>query len=413
MTKPFEIPKALVWEAFQRVKANGGSAGIDDESIEAFEKSLGDNLYKLWNRMGSGSYFPPPVKAVPIPKKSGGTRLLGVPTVADRVAQTVVKMVLEPALEPVFDRDSFGYRPGRSALDAVALVRRRSWEYDWVVEFDIKGLFDNIDHELLLRALRKHCDTPWVLLYIERWLKVPTESKEGIQTVRERGTPQGGVVSPLLANLFLHYALDAWMRREMRSVSFCRYADDGVIHCKSEAQAQLVLKKLGKRLRVCGLELHPEKTRIVYCQDINRRDAHPMIQFTFLGYTFRPRKAVDKYGRVYVNFSPGVSREALRTMRQTVRGWHLQLLNDKELSDLSKLFGPVLRGWANYYGRFYPTALKPLWKQVNDYLVRWLQRKYKTLARGVTRAARALSRLAERVPRSFVHWERGFIPAAR
>jgi RNA-directed DNA polymerase len=413
MTKPFEIPKALVWEAFQRVKANGGSAGVDDESIEAFEKSLGDNLYKLWNRMGSGSYFPPPVKAVPIPKKSGGTRLLGVPTVADRVAQTVVKMVLEPALEPVFDRDSFGYRPGRSALDAVALVRRRSWEYDWVVEFDIKGLFDNIDHELLLRALRKHCNTPWVLLYIERWLKAPMESKEGIQTARERGTPQGGVVSPLLANLFLHYALDAWMRREMRSVRFCRYADDGVIHCKSEEQAQLVLKKLGKRLRECGLELHPEKTRIVYCQDINRRAAHPMIQFTFLGYTFRPRKAVDKYGRVYVNFSPGVSREALRTMRQTVRGWHLQLLNDKELSDLSKMFGPVLRGWANYYGRFYPTALKPLWRQVNDYLVRWMQRKYKTLARGVMRAARALGRLAERAPCSFVHWERGFIPAAR
>ena len=413
MTKSFEIPKALVWEAFQRVKANGGSAGVDDESIEAFEKSLGDNLYKLWNRMGSGSYFPPPVKAVPIPKKSGGTRMLGVPTVADRVAQTVVKMVLEPALEPVFDHNSFGYRPGRSALDAVALVRRRSWEYDWVVEFDIKGLFDNIDHELLLRAVRKHCRNPWVLLYIERWLKAPMETKEGTRVGRERGTPQGGVVSPLLANLFLHYALDAWMRREMRSVRFCRYADDGVIHCKSEVQARLVLRKLGVRLRACGLELHPEKTRIVYCQDVNRRAAHPAIQFTFLGYTFRPRKAVDKYGRVYVNFSPGVSREALKTMRQTVRGWHLQLRNDKELSDLSNMFGPVLRGWANYYGRFYPTALKPLWRQVNDYLVRWMRRKCKALARGVTRAARALGRLAERAPSSFVHWERGFIPAAR
>lgn len=413
MTKPFVIPKALVWDAFQRVKANGGSAGVDDESIEAFEKSLGDNLYKLWNRMGSGSYFPPPVKAVPIPKKCGGTRMLGVPTVADRVAQTVVKMVLEPVLEPVFDRDSFGYRPGRSALDAVALVRRRSWEYDWVVEFDIKGLFDNIDHELLLRAVRKHCGNPWVLLYIERWLKAPMETNEGTQIARERGTPQGGVVSPLLANLFLHYALDAWMRREMRSVRFCRYADDGVIHCKSEVQARLVLRKLGVRLRACGLELHPEKTRIVYCQDVNRRAAYPTIQFTFLGYTFRPRKAVDKYGRVYVNFSPGVSREALTVMRQTVRGWHLQLMNDKELSDLSNMFGPVLRGWANYYGRFYRTALQPLWRQVNDYLVRWMQRKYKALARGVTRAARALGRLAERAPRSFVHWERGYSPAAR
>lgn len=413
MTKPFVIPKALVWEAFQRVKANGGSAGVDRESIEEFEKSLGDKLYKLWNRMGSGSYFPPPVKAVPIPKKSGGTRMLGVPTVADRVAQTVVKMVLEPVLEPVFDRDSFGYRPRRSALDAVALVRRRSWKYDWVVEFDIKGLFDNIDHELLLRAVRKHCSTPWVLLYIERWLKAPMETKEGTKVARERGTPQGGVVSPLLANLFLHYALDAWMRREMRSVRFCRYADDGVIHCQSEMQARLVLRKLGERLRECGLELHPGKTRIVYCQDVNRQGMHPTIHFTFLGYTFRPRKAVDKYGRVYVNFSPGVSREALKTMRQTVRGWHLQLMCDRELSDLSKMFGPVLRGWANYYGRFYPTALKPLWRQVNDYLVRWMQRKYKSLSRGLIRAARALGRLAESAPHSFVHWERGFIPAAR
>jgi RNA-directed DNA polymerase len=413
MTKPFVIPKALVWNAFQRVKANGGSAGVDEESIEAFEERLGDNLYKLWNRMGSGSYRPPSVKAVPIPKKSGGTRMLGVPTVADRVAQTVVKMVLEPVLEPVFDRDSFGYRPGRSALDAVALVRRRCWEYDWVVEFDIKGLFDNIDHELLLRAVRKHCHISWVLLYITRWLKAPMETTEGELVARERGTPQGGVVSPLLANLFLHYALDAWLRREMRSVRFCRYADDGVIHCKSEVQARLVLTKLGVRLRACGLELHPEKTRIVYCHDVNRRAAHPTIQFTFLGYTFRPRKAVDKYGRIYVNFSPGVSGEALTTMRQTVRGWHLQFMCDKELSDLSNLFGPVLRGWANYYGRFYATALKPLWRQVNDYLVRWMQRKYQSLARGVTRAARALGRLAERAPRSFVHWERGFLPAAR
>jgi len=413
MTKPFAVPKTLVWKAFQRVKANGGSAGVDDESIARFEEHLGDNLYKVWNRMASGSYFPPPVKGVPIPKKSGGVRILGVPTVADRVAQTVVKQVLEPVLESVFDRDSFGYRPGRSALDAVELVRRRSWKYDWVVEFDIKGLFDNIDHELLLRAVRKHCNTPWVLLYIERWLKAPMETEDGQRVARERGTPQGGVVSPLLANLFLHYALDAWLRREMRSVRFCRYADDGVIHCKSEAQAQLVVRKLGERLKECKLELHPGKTKIVYCRDINRQGKYPTIQFTFLGYTFRPRKAVDKYGRVYVNFSPGVSREALTAMRQTVRGWHLQLMGDKELSDLSNMFGPVLRGWSNYYGRFYPTAMKPLWRHVNDYLVRWMQRKYKRLARGVIRAARALGRVAERKPGAFVHWEKGFIPAAR
>lgn len=413
MTKSFDISKRLVWEAFQRVKANGGSAGVDRESIEAFESKLGDNLYRLWNRMGSGSYFPPPVKAVPIPKKSGGTRVLGVPTVADRVAQSVVKKVIEPLLEPVFDRDSYGYRPGRSALDAVALVRRRSWDYDWVVEFDIKGLFDDIDHELLMRAVRKHCSVPWVLLYIERWLKAPMEMEDGRQIARERGTPQGGVVSPLLANLFLHYAMDRWIRCHLPGVRFCRYADDGVVHCRSEVQARLVLRKLAGRLRECGLELHSEKTRIVYCQDVNRTARYPTVKFTFLGYSFQPRKAVDKYGRIYVNFSPAVSREAMKAMRQTVRGWHLQLKCDKSLGDLANMFGPVLRGWADYYGRFHRSALKPLWWHVNDYLVRWLQRKYKHFARGVIRAARALGRMAEREPKSFVHWERGYAPRAR
>jgi RNA-directed DNA polymerase len=410
MTRPFEISKALVWKAFQRVKANGGSAGVDGESIEVFERSLSDNLYKLWNRMVSGSYFPPPVKSVPIPKKTGGTRILGVPTVADRIAQTVVKMVLEPLLEPVFDDNSFGYRPGRSALDAVELVRRRSWKYDWVVEFDIKALFDTIDHELLLRAVRKHCKTPWILLYIERWLKAPMVLGDGTQVARTRGTPQGGVVSPLLANLFLHYALDIWMRRHLRSVRLCRYADDGVVHCKSEAQARFALRKIGERLRECELELHPEKTRIAYCQDINRTGTYPTIQFTFLGYTFRPRRAADKYGRLYVNFSPGVSRDALRAMRQEIRGWHLQLKCDKSLHDLSNMFNPILRGWANYYGRFHASALKPLWRHVNDYLARWLRRKYKHLNRHSSRSFKALGRLAASSPRAFVHWERGIFP---
>ena len=413
MTKSFEIPKRLVWDAFQRVKANGGAAGVDKESIEDFERNLRGNLYKIWNRMSSGSYFPPPVKSVMIPKKDGGQRRLGVPTVADRVAQTVAKMVLEPMLEPVFDRDSFGYRPGRSALDAVALVRRRSWKYDWVVEFDIKGLFDNIDHSLLLRALKRHCKVEWVVMYAKRWMTAPLLDEDGSLVPRDRGTPQGGVISPLLANLFLHYVLDAWIRREMRSIRFCRYADDGVLHCRSERQARLVLQKLDQRLQECGLELHPEKTRIVYCADVNRRQAYPVIQFTFLGYTFRPRKAVDKYGRTYVNFSPAVSRDALTAMRQKVRGWHLQLKCDKDLGDLSNMFNPVLRGWMNYYGRFYPSALKPLWRSVNDYLVRWLRRKYTGLAIGVIRAARALGRLAEASPGAFVHWQCGFRPAAR
>jgi len=413
MTKSFDIPKRLVWNAFLRVKSNGGAAGVDNESIEEFENNLRGNLFKIWNRMSSGSYFPPPVKSVLIPKKDGGQRRLGVPTVADRVAQTAAKMVLEPMLEPVFDRDSFGYRPGRSALDAVALVRRRCWKYDWVVEFDIKGLFDNIDHTLLLRALERHCKVRWVVMCIKRWMTAPLLDEDGSLVPRTRGTPQGGVISPLLANLFLHYVLDSWMRREMRSVRFCRYADDGVVHCKSRAQARFVLQKLGARLRECGLELHPRKTQIVYCADVNRRETHSVIQFTFLGYTFRPRKAVDKYGRVYANFSPAVSRQALTAMRQTVRGWHIQLKCDKGLGDLSNMFNPVLRGWLNYYGRFYPSALKPLWHSIDDYLVRWLRRKYKRLANGVVRAARMLGRLAERSPGAFVHWQLGYQSRAR
>lgn len=291
-------------------------------------------------------------------------------------------------------------------------MRRRSWDYDWVVEYDIKGLFDNIDHDLLLKAVRKHCQTPWVLLYIERWLKAPITAEDGTLRARTRGTPQGGVVSPLLANLFLHYALDVWLTRNMRSVRICRYADDGVIHCKSEEQAQFVMRKLKQRLSECGLEMHPEKSRIVYCHDINRQQAYPVQQFTFLGYTFRPRKAVDKYGRVYVNFAPAVSRQALTVMRQTVRGWHLQLKCDKSLADLSNMFNPVLRGWLNYYGRFYPSAMRPLWTNVNEYLCRWLRRKYKHLAKHRRKALLAVGRLASKSPDAFEHWKAGFVPTA-
>jgi RNA-directed DNA polymerase len=406
MTKSYDIPKKLVWEAFQRVKANRGGAGVDHESIVAFEKNLSANLYKVWNRMSAGSYFPPPVKSVPIPKKSGGVRVLGVPTVADRVAQTVVKLVMEPVLEPVFDEDSYGYRPGRSALDAVGVVRERCWRYNWVVEYDIKGLFDNIDHELLMRAVRKHCDTAWVLLYIERWLKAPMMAEDGTCTARDRGTPQGGVISPLLANLFLHYALDAWMRREMHGVKFCRYADDGVIHLSSEGLAKQMVLKLRERLAACKLELHPDKTRIVYCCDQKRRDTYPNIEFVFLGFTFRPRQSVDKQGQRYISFLPGVSRDALTAMRQKVRRWHLQLKSELDLGKIAKKINPVLRGWMNYYGRYYASALKPLWLHVNDALVRWMKRKCKRYKRHPRDAERSLRLSAARSPKMFVHWDK-------
>jgi RNA-directed DNA polymerase len=412
MTKPFNISKIIVWKAYQKVKANGGAAGVDNESIQVFDQNLKGNLYKLWNRLSSGSYFPPPVKGVLIPKKSGGERLLGVPTVADRIAQMVAKMTLEPLLEPVFHQDSYGYRPGRSAHDAVALVRQRCWKYDWVVEYDIRKFFDSIDHELLTRALRKHCQIPWVLLYVERWLKAPMATPEGELTERTAGTPQGGVISPLLANLFLHYAFDRWVNENLRGVPFCRYADDGVLHCKSKEQAEMVVEKIGARFHQCGVELHPEKTRIIYCRDINRRGNYPVQSFTFLGYTFRPRKSMDKYGRVYVNFAPAVSREALKAMRQAIRGWHIQLKNNKELVDLSAMFNPILRGWMNYYGRFYASAMFPVWNHMNGFLVRWLMRKYKSLAWHKRRARITLGRLAETQPGAFVHWKAGYAPMA-
>ena len=409
--KPFIIPKQLIWDAWKQVKANGGAGGVDDVSLSEYEEDLEGNLYKLWNRMSSGSYIPPPVKAVPIPKKSGGIRVLGVPTVSDRIAQTAVKLVLEPVLDPLFHPDSYVYRPGKSAHDALEITRKRCWKYDWVVEFDIRGLFDNIDHQLLMRAVRKHCENRWVLLYIERWLTAPLRAADGDLCERTRGTPQGGVVSPLLANLFLHYAFDVWMSRVMPRVPFCRYADDGLLHCRSQRQAKFVLKRVAARFRECGLEIHPGKTKIVYCQDVNRTGSYETVRFEFLGFEFRPRKAFDKYGRRYVNFLPAVSRSSLKAMHRRMRSWHVQLKNGASLSDLSRMFNPVLRGWMTYYGKFYASALYPIWRALNLWLTKWIMRKWKRFARHKRRAGHHLGRLARANQRLFVHWEKGIIPA--
>ena len=409
-TKPFVISKPLVLQAYYKVKANKGSPGIDGESIEAFEGSLKNNLYRIWNRMSSGCYFPPPVKAVPIPKKSGGMRILGVPTVSGRVAQMVVKMVLEPILEPVFDEDSYGYRPGRSAHDAIAVTRKRCWNYDWIVEFDVKGLFDNIRHDLLLKALRKHCRIEWVLLYVQRWLQAPLETSDGIQDKRSCGTPQGGVVSPILANLFLHYTFDVWVRKTLLGVPFCRYADDGLLHCKSERQAKYVMKMLTERLQNCGLDIHPEKSRIVYCKDKNRGGDYSGITFDFLGYTFRPRRCVNKKGEVHPNFLPAISRTSTKAINQEIRSWHVPLKNEKSLLDLSKMFNPKLMGWFNYYGQFYSSALRTIWDNFNEYLVRWVRRKFKRFSWHKSLARKYLNRLARAKPYLFIHWRLGFFP---
>jgi RNA-directed DNA polymerase len=402
--KPFVIPKRLVWEAYQRVKANKGAAGIDGQSIEEFDRDRSRNLYRIWNRLSSGSYFPPAVKAVPIAKKSGGERILGVPTVSDRIAQKVVTLVLEPILEPVFHDDSYGYRPGKSAHDALAATRKRCWERDWVLEYDIRGLFDNIDHSLLLKALRHHCGERWVLLCVERWLTAPMRKTDGTLQRTTVGTPQGGPLSPVLANLFLHYALDRWLTVYHPDVPFCRYADDGILHCRSEAEANSLREQLGARLRDCGLQMHPEKTRVVYCKDSKRTGTHEHIEFDFLGYTLRPRRIVDRYGRTRTGFSPAVSPKAMTAMRQSMRRWHLTLRSDLSLGDLARMTAPRVRGWMRYYCRFRGSEFQPVAEHLDRLLVRWAMRKHKRLRGHRTRAFAWLDRVKRKRPSLFVHW---------
>jgi RNA-directed DNA polymerase len=403
--KPFNIDKNLVYEAYKAVKSNGGAAGVDGQTIEQFESDLKSNLYKIWNRMSSGSYLSPPVRAVSIPKKSGGQRILGVPTVADRVAQMVVKQVIEPILDPVFLADSYGYRPNKSALDAVGVTRERCWRYDWVLEFDIKGLFDNISHELLLRAIRKHVTCKWVLLYIERWLQAPMAQEDGTIIERDRGTPQGGVVSPILANIFLHYAFDLWMVRTHPGLPWCRYADDGLVHCHNEQEAQALKSELQTRLAECHLEMHPTKTKIVYCKDKKRKGKYPNVQFDFLGYCFRPR-LVRRFrdNKLFCGFNPAVSSSAMKAMRSAIRELKLRHQTQLSLQDIARQLNPLLRGWIEYYGRYAPSALYPLLRHVNQTLVAWAMRKFKRFKGHKVRASQFLQQLAAEQMALFVHW---------
>lgn len=402
--KPFNISKRQVWEAYKRVKANKGAAGVDGQTIEEFDLELTNNLYKLWNRLSSGSYFPSAVMRVEIPKSDGGMRPLGIPTVIDRIAQMVAKQLIEPELEKYFHPDSYGYRPRKSAHDAVGQTRKRCWKSDWVLDLDIKGFFDNIDHELMMRAVQKHVKEKWALLYIERWLKAPIEMPDGTLKLPQKGTPQGGVISPLLANLFLHYAFDLWIVREFPNVPFERYADDAVCHCKSKFQAQQLKQKLEARMKEVGLELHPEKTKIVYCKDDDRREHYPEISFDFLGYTFRPRRSKNRWGKHFINFTPAISNKAAKAIRHKSRGWNWPLRSDKQLEDLAKMFNPIIQGWINYYGRYYKSALYPTLQCLERRLIMWATRKYKRLRNHRRRAAQWLNRIARRQSWLFAHW---------
>ena len=404
--KPFDIPKQLVWEAWRRVAANKGAPGVDGQGLAAFEADLRNNLYKVWNRMSSGSYFPPPVRAVDIPKPhGGGTRTLGVPTIADRVAQTVVAMYVEERAEPRFHPDSYGYRPRRAAWDAVGACRQRCWRYDWVIDLDVQKFFDSVPWDLIVKAVETVTDTRWVLLYVKRWLAAPLQRADGTLVERDRGTPQGSAVSPILANLFMHYAFDTWMARRFPGCPFERYADDAVVHCVSRHQAEVVLDAIAERMAEVGLRLHPDKTRIVYCKDGQRREDHEHTSFTFLGFTFRARKArSSKSGGYFTSFLPAMSTEALKAKGARLRAMRIHRRTDLTVDGLARWLNPIVAGWMNYYGRFHRSGMYTLLQRVSTYLRRWAARKYRKL-RGFKRFQRWWAGLIERQPRLFAQWQ--------
>ena len=407
--KSFDISKWEVWEAYRKVKENKGAAGVDGCSIEDFEKDLKNNLYKIWNRMSSGSYFPPPVKAVEIPKPhGGGTRVLGVPTVADRIAQTVAARRLEERVEAIFHADSYGYRPNRSALDAVRTCRTRCWRYDWVLDLDVQKFFDSVPWHLIVQAVEANTDLPWVVLYVKRWLAAPIQHPDGSLAERDRGTPQGSAISPVLANLFLHYAFDAWMVRQFPTIPFERYADDAVVHCVSERQAHYVRRAIADRMAEVGLRLHPDKTRIVYCRDGNRQLDYEHTSFTFLGFTFQARKARNRHGVNFASFLPAISKDALNKISGEVRRWRLHRLIRLDYTEIAKRINPIVRGWLQYYGAFYRSALYSLLRRINAYLMRWTRKKYKRL-RPFKKAHACWKRITHQYPRLFAHWE--WVPA--
>jgi len=410
-TKPLPVNKQMVWNAYRKVKANKGSAGVDGESLEDFEERLRDNLYKIWNRLSSGTYFPPPVKEVEIPKANGKMRKLGIPTVGDRIAQMVIKDYLEPRMEAIFHENSYGYRPNKSAHNALQQTRRNCWLYNWVVDLDIKGFFDTIDHAKLLLAVGKHVSEKWVTMYITRWLTAPVQKADGaVKYKTGKGTPQGGVISPLLANLFLHYAFDQWLTRNHAGVKFERYADDIIIHCKSHKQAEYVLGKLRSRMQECGLELHPDKTKIVYCKDYRRTENHEHVKFDFLGFTFKPRSTKSpKDGRLFLGFDLAISVKSGKKILKAIRQTCFQRWTTTTIESIAAEVNPQWRGWINYYGKFRPSSMWYLFHNFHKRLIMWVQNKYKLLRSKIREAYEFLRKIQKANPTLFETWKHGFL----
>ena len=409
-TKSIPISKQQIWLAYKKVKANQGSAGVDQISMEEFDVNRSKHLYKLWNRLASGSYFPPPVKEVEIPKKDGKVRKLGIPTIADRVAQMVVKEYLEARFEKIFSPNSYGYRPDRNAHQALEKVRQNCRKTDWVIDLDIKGFFDNIDHERLMLAVQKHVPEKWCLLYIQRWLTMPVQTKSGELIQKQgKGTPQGGVISPLLANLFLHYAMDKWLEQNHPKVEYVRYADDAILHCRTKTEAEQTLAALDERMKACGLELHPEKTKQVYCRDYRRQDTYETVKFDFLGYSFQPRSTKSKQtGKLFLGFDCAISISSKKRIADKLEDLKIDRLNFKSIVGVALYLEPFIRGWINYYGKYRITELKPVFLLLRQRLVWWARKRYKRYKTNMVKAYRWLDRVQKQFPNLFYQWRYGF-----
>ena len=414
-SKSNPITKEQVWESFKLVKSNGGSAGIDGISIDKIADNPQKHLYPVWNRLSSGSYYPPAVKRVSIPKGDGKERHLGIPTVKDRVAQMVIAKELEEILEPIFSDSSYGYRPKKSGHQAISKAKKHCWNYAWVVDMDIKGFFDNIDHGLMIKALRYYTDKEYIIMYVKRWLKAPIRLKDGTELQNEeKGTPQGGVISPLLANLFLHVVFDKWMEKEFPDCPFERYADDIIVHVKNEKNARYILKSIRERMSQCKLELHPKKTKLVYCNRKGRRKRKKAKhqEFDFLGYTFRSRKVQTKDGNLIFGFSPSISKKSIKRITEVCRKLGFHRWTHMNIQQLSEALSPKIRGWLHYYGRFHKSAMDGVFRIINRRIAKWVFNKYKRFKRRkyVSYAQRWLREMAKDFAYLFPHWLHGFTP---
>lgn len=403
------ITEDMVLKAYWKVKENRGSTGVDKVSLEEFHNDLTKNVYKIWNRLTSGSYFPPSVREVAIPKKDGSERKLGIPTVSDRIAQQVIKNYLEPRLEVEFHENSYGYRPLKSAHQAVEEVQKNVRNYAWVLDMDIKSFFDEVDHELMMKALDKHVEEKWLKMYVIRWLKATVETKTGELIHREgKGTPQGGVISPLLANLYLHYVLDKWLEKNHKGIRFVRYADDVIIHCRSEEETKTILESVKIRLGACGLRLHEQKTKIVYCQDYRREKKDFPKKFDFLGFSFQPVSKKSHRGGMFLGYNCVISTSSKKRIVQELKQAKIHRWSGQTIEEIASYLSPKIRGWVNYYGKFCRNDLQRVFRVLHFRLMKWVLNKYKVFGRSIRKSYTYLIQLHTHRPELFYHWKKGY-----